>query len=190
MWVIVRRVMLASVVRQAIDLRGQTPTMRRAWYFTGVGSKARDAKEIRVFGLARFFAGTYREEFVAAIRAGHPGLRSLHQRAAICFTVVLAGYALALFAITDAARVHEIGLRSLAILLPMLSVSMSAGNVSFDDITLTWALAGLPDVEQLEADLTAPGPAAPPGRSRPGGPGPDGSRPGTAAGGSPRRPCP
>jgi ATP-binding cassette, subfamily B, bacterial len=161
MWVVVRRVMLASVIRQAIDLRGQTTTMRRAWYFTGVGSKARDAKEIRVFGLARFFAGTYREEFVAAIRAGHTGLRSLHQRAAICFTVVLAGYSLALFAITDAARVHEIGLRSLAILLPMLSVSMSAGNVSFDDITLTWALAGLPDVEQLEADLAGPGPAAP-----------------------------
>jgi ATP-binding cassette subfamily B protein len=64
------------------------------------------------------------------------------------------------YAITDAARMHEIGLRSLAILLPMLSVSMSTGNVSFADITLAWTLAGLPDAERLERDLTA-APAAP-----------------------------
>ena len=157
MWVIVRRVMLASVVRQATDLRGQTTAMRRAWYFTGVGSRARDAKEIRVFGLARFVSGRYREEFAGAIRAGHDGLRGMHKRAAACLVAVLAGYALALYVITDAARVHEIGLRSLAILLPMLSVSMSAGNVSFDDITLAWTLAGLPDVDALEASLAPPG---------------------------------
>jgi ATP-binding cassette subfamily B protein len=45
----------------------------------------------------------------------------------------------------------EIGLRSLAILL---AVTMSAGSISLDDITLTWTLAGLPDVDRLERDLT------------------------------------
>ena len=164
LWVIVRRVMLVAVLRQATDLRGQTTLMRRAWYFTGVGSKARDAKEIRVFGLARFFAGMYREEFTAAIRAGHAGLRDMHRRAARCFAAVLAGYGLALFVITDATRTHQLGLRSLAILLPMLAVSMAAGSVSFDDITLAWTLAGLPDVDHLERQLTAPatGPQPPP----------------------------
>jgi ATP-binding cassette subfamily B protein len=165
MWLLVRRVMLAAVLRQATDLRGQTTTMRRAWYFTGVGSKARDAKEIRVFGLARFVAGMYREEFTTAIRAGHAGLRDMHRRAAGCFAVVLAGYGLALFVITDAARTHEIGLRSLAILLPMLPVSMAAGSISLDDITLAWTLAGLPDVDHLERQLAPP--AADPGRPAP-----------------------
>ena len=160
MWVLVRRVMLGTVLRQATDLRGQTTAMRRAWYFTGVGSKARDAKEIRVFGLARFVADLYREEFATAIRAGHGGLRDMHRRAAGCFACVLGGYALALFVITDAARTHEIGLRSLAILLPMLAVSMAAGSISLDDITLAWTLAGLPDMDQLERQLvpSAPGP--------------------------------
>jgi ATP-binding cassette, subfamily B, bacterial len=155
MWLAVRRAVLGSVIRQATDLRGQTTQMRRAWYFTGLGSKARDAKEIRVFGLARFVADRYASEFQAAIRAGHAGLRGLHRRAAACFAVVLAGYGLAVFVITDAARSHQIGLRSLAILLPMLAVSMSAGSVSLDDITLAWAMAGLPDADRLERDLAA-----------------------------------
>jgi ATP-binding cassette, subfamily B, bacterial len=182
---LVRRVMLATVLRQANDLRGQTIAMRRAWYFTGVGSRAQDAKEIRVFGLARFVAGMYREEFTTAIRAGHAGLREMHRRAAGCFAAVLAGYGLALFVITDAARTHQIGLRSLAILLPMLAVSMAAGSISFDDITLAWTLAGLPDVDHLERQLV-------PSLARPGtagsGPGPDagpatgtGTLPATAA---------
>jgi ATP-binding cassette subfamily B protein len=153
MWVLVRRAVLAPVIRQATDLRGQATTMRRAWYFTGVGSKARDAKEIRVFGLANFVAGQYGHWFTESIRAGHAGLRGLHRRAALCFTAVLAGYALSLYVITDAARAHEIGLRSLAILLPMLAISMSAGSVGLDDITLAWTLAGLPDVDRLEQGL-------------------------------------
>jgi ATP-binding cassette, subfamily B, bacterial len=157
MWLAVRRVMLKAVVRQATDLRGQTTVMRRAWYFTGVGSNARDAKEVRVFGLARFLSTRYAREFTEAIRVGHEGLRGLHRRAAACFAVVIAGYALALCVITDAARTQQLGLRSLAILLPMLAVAMSTGSVTYDDITLAWTLAGLPDADQLERDLV-PGP--------------------------------
>jgi ATP-binding cassette, subfamily B, bacterial len=157
MWVSVRRVILASVLRQATDLRGQTTVMRRAWYFTGVGTRARDGKEVRVFGLARFLSGRYAREFTEAIRVGQAGLRGLHRRAVACFVVVVGGYALALYVITDAARTHQLGLRSLATLLPMLAVAMSAGSVSYDDITLAWALAGLPDADQLESDLV-PGP--------------------------------
>jgi ABC-type multidrug transport system ATPase subunit len=82
MWLAVRRVILKSVLRQAIDMRGQTTEMRCAWYCTGVGSKARDAKEVRVFGLARFFGGRYAAHFTESIRAGHAGLRGLHKRAA------------------------------------------------------------------------------------------------------------
>jgi ATP-binding cassette subfamily B protein len=147
---------LKSVLKQAIDMRGQTTEVRRAWYYTGVGSKARDAKEVRVFGLARFFGGRYARHYSESIRAGHAGLRGLHKRAAACFAVVLGGYALAIAVITDAARTHEIGIRSMSIMLPMLAITAAAGNVSMDDITLAWTLFGLPDADRLEADLRPP----------------------------------
>jgi ATP-binding cassette subfamily B protein len=156
MWLAVRQVILKSVLKQAIDMRGQTTEMRRAWYYTGVGSKARDAKEVRVFGLARFFGERYARHFTESIRAGHAGLRGLHKRAAACFVVVTAGYALAIWTITDAARTHEISVRSLAIMLPMLAITAAAGNVSMDDITLAWTLFGLPDADRLEQDLRPP----------------------------------
>jgi len=156
MWLAVRQVILTSVLRQAIDMRGQTTEMRRAWYYTGVGSKARDAKEVRVFGLARFFGGRYAAHFTESIRAGHAGLRGLHKRAAACFLVVTGGYALAVYTITDAARVHEISIRSMSIMLPMLAITAAVGTVSIDDITLAWTLFGLPDADRLERDLLPP----------------------------------
>lgn len=156
MWLAVRQVILKSVLKQAIDMRGQTTEMRRAWYYTGVGSKARDAKEVRVFGLAKFFADRYARHFAESIRAGHAGLRGLHKRAIACFVVVLGGYALAIWTITDAARTHEIGVRSMSIMLPMLAITAAAGNVSMDDITLAWTLFGLPDADRLEQDLQPP----------------------------------
>jgi ATP-binding cassette subfamily B protein len=153
MWLAVRRFVLVAVVRQATELRGQTTVMRRAWYFIGVGSKARDAKEIRVFGLAGFVANRFRGEYREAMRGASAGLRDLHRRAAISFAVVIAGYSVALLVIAGDARSHVIGVGALAVLLPMLSVTMSTGSVNYDDITLAWTLAGLPDVDTLETEL-------------------------------------
>ena len=156
MWLGVRQVILKSVLKQAIDMRGQTTEMRRAWYYTGVGSKARDAKEVRVFGLAKFFGGRYAQHFTESIRAGHAGLRGLHRRAIACFVVVTGGYVLAIATIADAALTHQIGTRSMAIMLPMLAITAAAGNVSMDDITLAYTLFGLPDADRLERDLQPP----------------------------------
>src|ERR1700761_1112874 len=168
MWLVVRQVILRSVLKQAIDMRGQTIEMRRAWYYTGVGSKARDAKEVRVFGLGRFFAGRYARHFTESIRAGHAGLRGLHARAVACFVVVTGGYALAIWTIADAALTHEIGPRALAIMLPMLATTAAAGNVSMDDITLAWTLFGLPDADRLERDLRIAVPSKLDGAADPG----------------------
>ncbi len=153
MWLGVRRLVLAAVVRQATDLRGQTTEMRRAWYLIGVGSKVRDAKEVRVFGLAGFLAGRFRAEYRSAIEVGQTGLADLHRKAGLAFLIVLTGYSTALVTVAELARHGRISLTSLAILLPMLAVTMATGSISFDDITLTWALAGLPDVARLEREL-------------------------------------
>ncbi len=156
MWVLVRRFVLSAVLRQATELRGQTTAMRRAWYLIGVGSKVRDAKEVRVFGLADFIADEFRGEYREALATGLPGLRDLHRRALIGFVVVFAGYATAMALIAYQAHAGTIDLRSLAILLPMLAVTMSAGSITMDDITLTWTLAGIPDVTRLESELVEP----------------------------------
>jgi ATP-binding cassette subfamily B protein len=153
MWLAVRRAMLVTVVRQATELRGQTVVMRRAWYFIGVGSKARDAKEVRVFGLADFVGGRFRSEYLDAMRNTTAGLRAIHRRALLCWLVVLAGYAVALLYVADAARTHAIDLRSLATVLPMLAVTMTTGSVSYEDISLAWTMGGLPDVDRLESEL-------------------------------------
>jgi ATP-binding cassette subfamily B protein len=155
MWFSVRRTVLGAVLRQATELRGQTTVMRRAWYFIGVGSKARDAKEVRVFGLADFVANRFRGEYREAMRSASAGLKDLHRRALLCFLVVLAGYAVALVVLADDARAHTIGVGAVAIFLPMLSVTMTAGSVNADDITLAYTLAGLPDVDSLETELTS-----------------------------------
>jgi ATP-binding cassette subfamily B protein len=155
-WLAVRQVILKAVLKQAVDMRGQTTDMRRAWYFTGVGSQARDAKEIRVFGLARFFAGRYAAHYTESIKAGRLGLRGLRLRGAACLAAVIGGYALAFYTVVDAAQAHQIGTRSLVILLPMLAAAATAGNVSFNDITLAWTLSGLPDADRLVRDLQPP----------------------------------
>lgn len=154
MWVGVRRLMLGSVIRQTTEMRGQTTTLRRAWYLAAVGTKARDAKEVRVFGLGGFVADRFGSEYRATIDHAAAGLSSIHRRAVIGFAIVVAGYAVALTAIASGALDHTLDLRGLAVLLPMLTVTMSAGSVSLDDITLTWSLAAIPDVEGLERELT------------------------------------
>jgi ATP-binding cassette subfamily B protein len=164
-WLGVRRLLLLGVVRQATELRAQTTSMRRAWYMIGVGSKVRDAKELRVFGLADFVADRFRREFRASIDISDGGLRDLHRRAALGLVAVVAVYAIALAQIAHEARTGAIGLRTIAIVLPMLAVSSALGNVSYDDVTLAWALAGIPDAERLERELAPP--PAPFGGRRP-----------------------
>jgi ATP-binding cassette, subfamily B, bacterial len=153
MWFLVRRIVLSAVLRQATQLRGQATVLRRAWYFIGVGTKARDAKEVRVFGLDGYVTDQYRTHQDEAIAAGTQGLRQLHRRALGCYLVVLAAFCTALTLLAHQARSHEISLRTLAIVLPMLAVTMALGSVSMDDITLAWTMAGLPDVDRLETDL-------------------------------------
>ena len=68
--------------------------------------------------------------------------------------MVLAVYVVALTLLAHDASHGHVNVRALAILLPMLAVTMSTGSIGFDDITLAWSLAALPDVDRLEADLT------------------------------------
>jgi ATP-binding cassette, subfamily B, bacterial len=156
MWFVVRRIVVTAVIRQATELRGQATSMRRAWYYISVGSRARDAKEVRVFGLGEFFAGRFRDDYLTSIRAGRAGLRRLHARAGGAWLIVFAAMAAALTVIADDVHDGSIGIRTLAIVLPMIAVTMSVGAISFDDITLAWTMSAIPDLDRLEADLIRP----------------------------------
>ncbi|MGH7918580.1 MAG: hypothetical protein ACREQM_01395 [Candidatus Dormibacteraceae bacterium] len=123
LWFLVRRLMLGAVLRQATELRAQTTEMRRSWYVLSLGTKAHDAKEVRVFGLPGFVADRFRQANRATLLAAVPGLRTLHLRALLDFAIVFAGYAVALVTIVVEARMHLLDLQSLAILFPMLAVT-------------------------------------------------------------------
>ena len=125
LWLAVRKVMLKSVLRQATELRGQTTVLRRAWYFIGVGSKARDAKEVRVFGLAGFVGG----RFAAGVpgrdrRRATPAAGPAPARRCLLAGRVGRRTGSRCSSIADEARTHAIGIGALAILLPMLAVTL------------------------------------------------------------------
>ncbi|RTL69801.1 MAG: ABC transporter ATP-binding protein [Pseudonocardiaceae bacterium] len=164
MWVVVRRLMLRQVIVLATEHRGQTTAMRRAGYFAALGTRAQAAKEIRVFGLDGFVADRYASEYGTAIDSALGGMRRLHRRALGCLVLVAAALVGALLVIGADAHDRGIGLAAIATLLPMLAVTMSAGSVTFDDMTVAWTMSGLPDVEGLERDLGRE--AAPPGGAR------------------------
>jgi ATP-binding cassette subfamily B protein len=152
-WLGVRRAMLRTVIGQATALRRQAQSMRKAWYFIGLGTKAPAAKEIRVFGLSDFVDEGFRTNFTETMRQGDQGLRRLHARAAVCLIFVVAAYAIACATIGSEAVSGRLGLTAIATVLPMLGVSLSVGNVTMDDITLAWTLAGIPAVDRLEDEL-------------------------------------
>jgi ATP-binding cassette subfamily B protein len=154
-WLAVRRLLLEAVTTQTVRMRSQTSTIRRAYYMTGLGSKAQDAKEVRVFGLADFVAAAFATEYGRTIEAAAPGLHRLHRRAGAALAGVVVVYGIALALLAHSATTGAIDLRDLAILLPMLAVTSAAGSVSVEDLTLAFTLDAVPDADSLEADLEA-----------------------------------
>ena len=58
-----------------------------------------------------------------------------------------------------AAYHDEIGLGTLAVMLPMLAATTPLGDISWDDVALSWMIQGLPRARELEAALrSAAGP--------------------------------
>jgi ATP-binding cassette subfamily B protein len=67
--------------------------------------------------------------------------------------VVLATYALAAGTLGWAADHHEISLRTLATMLPMLPTSMLVGSITMADFSLAQMLASVPDLDALTSAL-------------------------------------
>jgi ATP-binding cassette subfamily B protein len=152
-WLAVRRPLADGLRAQARRVRSAAEPLRRSWYMLGLAWRQPAAKEVRLFGLGDWIAERHREEWLEGTEPAWQDLRRLNRRAWMTGGVVLIAYAGAAVALGWAADHHEVSLRTLATMLPMLPTSMSAGSISYADVSLEQLLSALPDLDSLTSRL-------------------------------------
>ena len=153
MWLIIRRPQLRLIRKQAAEYSGNSEVLRRAWYLERLGSMPAVAKESRVFGLGGWLVDRYRSQFLLGLRAPWATLRELDRTVLAQTALVLAAFAGACGYLGYAAYHGEITLGTLAVMLPMMAATTPFGDISWDDVALSWMLQGLPRIGQLETGL-------------------------------------
>jgi ATP-binding cassette subfamily B protein len=158
MWVAVRRPQLALIREQGALYAGGSEAMRRSWYLQRLAAEPAAAKESRVFGLGNWLVERYRSTWLVAMSGPWAVLRRLDRKVLLLSVPVLAAYAAACGYLGLAAYDRQVGLGTLAIMLPMLAATYTVGDISWDDVDLAWMVQGLPRIGQLEARLAPAGP--------------------------------
>ncbi len=156
MWVAVRRPQLALIREQGELYAGGSETMRRAWYLQQLAARPAVAKESRVFGLGGWLVERYRSQWLQAMAGPWGVLRRLDRQVLLLSVPVLAAYAGACTYLGLAAYHRQIGLGTLAVMLPMLAATYTVGDISWEDVDLAWMVQGLPRTGRLEAELAPP----------------------------------
>jgi ATP-binding cassette, subfamily B, bacterial len=158
MWVLVRRPQLALIREQGALYSGSSQTLRRAWYLQHLAAAPAVAKESRVFGLGSWLVERYRSQWLLGMSGPWGVLRRLDRKVLLLSAPVFAAYAVACAYLGFAAYHRQIGLGTLAVMLPMLAATTPVGDISWDDVGLAFMVQGLPKTRQLEAELRPPGP--------------------------------
>jgi ATP-binding cassette subfamily B protein len=138
MWMIVRRPQLKLIRKQGALYSGSSETLRRAWYLQRLASMPTVAKESRVFGLGGWLVGRYRTQFLLGMAAPWAALRELDRKVLLLSVPVLAAFAGSCGYLGYAAYHREIALGTLAVMLPMLAATTPFGDISWDDVALSW----------------------------------------------------
>ncbi|MGH3200801.1 MAG: ABC transporter ATP-binding protein [Streptosporangiaceae bacterium] len=165
MWMAIRRPQLALIREQGALYAGGSESLRRAWYLQRLASNPAVAKESRVFGLGGWLVERYRSTFLMAMAAPWAVLRRLDRAVLFLSLPVLVAFGVSCGYLGLAAYRGEISLGTLAVMLPMLAATTPLGDISWDDVALSWMIQGLPRVGALEtslasADLSGSRPAA------------------------------
>jgi ATP-binding cassette, subfamily B, bacterial len=155
MWMAIRRPQLKLIREQGALYAGGSEDMRRAWYLQRLAGEPGVAKESRVFGLGGWLVDRYRSQWLAAMAAPWGALRRLDRHVLVLALPVLLAFGLASAYLGLAAYRREIGLGTLAVMLPMLAATTPLGDISWDDVALSWMMQGLPRVGALEASLSS-----------------------------------
>jgi ATP-binding cassette subfamily B protein len=152
-WMLVRRPLAAGLRLQASRVRSAAEPMRRAWYLLGLAWRPAAAKEVRVFGMGDWITDRHRDEWLEGIQPAWDSMRGLATTALLAGGAVLLACAVAAAELGLAAYHHDITLRTLATMLPMLPASMSLGSITFTDISLEKQLSAIPDLDALTHGL-------------------------------------
>jgi len=155
MWMAIRRPQLALIREQGALYAGSSEELRRAWYLQRLAASPGVAKESRVFGLGGWLVDRYRSQFLSAMAAPWAVLRRLDRAVLFLSLPVLVAFGVACGYLGLAAYRGEIGLGTLAIMLPMLAATTPLGDISWDDVALSWMIQGLPRARELEVSLSA-----------------------------------
>jgi ATP-binding cassette, subfamily B, bacterial len=153
MWMAIRRPQLALIREQGAMYAGGSQTFRRAFYLQRLAATPGVAKESRVFGLGGWLVDRYRSAGLTAMAAPWAVLRRLDRHVLVLSVPVLAAFSLACGYLGLAAYRGWIDLGTLAVMLPMLAATTPLGDISWDDVALSWMIQGLPRARALEAAL-------------------------------------
>jgi ATP-binding cassette, subfamily B, bacterial len=153
MWMAIRRPQLALIREQGAMYAGGSETFRRAFYLQRLAARPGVAKESRVFGLGGWLVDRYRSAFFAAMAGPWAVLRRLDRAVLVLSLPVLVAFAVSCGYLGLAAYRGWIGLGTLAVMLPMLAATTPLGDISWDDVALSWMIQGLPRVGALEVAL-------------------------------------
>jgi len=154
-WQVVRRPMMRTIKEHVAAFGGNAAVMRRAEYFRMLATTPAAAKEVRVFGLGDWVVERYRQHWSDAMSHVWRIRARTGVTTAWVGAVLLLVYVGACAVIADAALDGDLALGEVAVLLPMLFTTMTGGTVGFDDISLQWQLSALPELSELEADLSS-----------------------------------
>jgi ATP-binding cassette subfamily B protein len=152
-WLAVRRP-LKTLIRSRVAMARQAGVpLRRSWYLLTLAWKPPAAKELRVFGLADWVAARHREHWLEGIGPSWREARRLNARVWAAGALVLVAYAIAAAELGWAADHHEVSLRTLVTMLPMLPATLSVGSITIADVSLEQMLSSLPDLDSLASGL-------------------------------------
>ena len=155
-WLAVRPPLRRLLAERATLIRRATPALRHSWYYLGCAWRPQFAKEMRVFGLGDWILGRHRERWLAGMAPSWVSVSRLNRRVLAFGGLIGLLYAAGTAALGLAAYRHEIGLGTLAVMLPMMAMTMQVGGVSAGDVGLEQMLAAVPDLDGLTGSLTAP----------------------------------
>jgi ATP-binding cassette, subfamily B, bacterial len=153
-WSLLRPPLRRLLAERATLVRRATPELRHSWYYLGCSYRPAFAKEMRVFGLGSWILDRHRAKWLTGMEPSWRQMRRFSNRALLFGTGVAAMYVAGAGILAVTAWHHDIGLGTIAVMLPMLPSTMQVGGVSAADVTLEAMLASVPDLDELISRLS------------------------------------
>ncbi len=141
-----RREYLRTVKVQA----GSTTLLRRASYLRDLALIPAPAKEVRLFGLARWLSARFAAEWAGAMRGVWRERAHGARARSVAVALDMATYGAALAYAGWAGVQGMVSLATLAVLVSAINGARAIQSLSADDMRLEWGAAAVPAVLELE----------------------------------------